>query len=104
MTPNLSSPIWIDLTDPSEDALLRALPSDLHPIADGRLRLTRSYHDQVFPRNEVAPEFQGVVDLVDTPHRPRSRQQRAHCPCLSVSDYSPSLTRTPVQTQAEPRT
>ena len=48
----MSDLTWNDLTDPTGDQLQSALPGDLHPIADNRLRLIRGFSEEVFPRLE----------------------------------------------------
>ena len=72
----MSDLTWNDFADPTGDQLQSVLPEDLHPIADKRLRLIRSFSDEVFPRLEshdsylfgelAYPVYDAVVDEIGT--------------------------------------
>ena len=72
----MSDLTWNDFADPTGDQLQSVLPANLHPIADNRLRLIRSFSDEVFPRLEshdsylfgelAYPVYNAVVDEIGT--------------------------------------
>ena len=72
----MSDLTWNDFADPTDDQLQSVLPADLHPIADNRLRLIRSFSDEVFPRLEshdsylfgelAYPVYDAVADEIGT--------------------------------------
>ena len=72
----MSDLIWNNFADPTGDQLQSVLPGGLHPIADNRLRLIRSFSDEVFPQLEshdtylfgelAYPVYDAVVDQVGT--------------------------------------